>query len=428
MSFISKWFKPSINQLKAKGDAEGLAIAFQDLLKSDSSNDWQKSIEIIGYLNDLSDSRGIKFLPVFFKALFSKKNATPADYRRLGFAALKTVGNKGDTGYNAVLNEIGGMLDTMIDYLVQLELAASMLTQIDSHVQNKAVLKELRKEINSILTNPERIQRESDELLNVQNLVKSSTPVISTDDIQKKMTVLEDAYLVQKDEILEKSVNEALDFVVAKGEAGINVLLERLYKDIKMSGVSIEVFFGGDLAWNEWLRKRAIVYAFGRAQVRKVVPQLISLVEAKSRVQQFYEILQPAAAKSLGEIGDKQAIQPLCNCLRNDDVSNETKRAIGESLEKLEGKPVLDATIIIAKADKMDKKSNGEEVIQLLAQIDSSMFDSLTAQQKYYVWYMRGMVYKFSGDKVKAIDCFQTSLKYFNTPDAMAHSHLAELK
>jgi len=118
----------------------------------------------------------------------------------------------------------------------------------------------------------------------------------------------------------------------------------------------------------------------------------------------------------------------LHKCLRNDDVSNETKRAIGEALEKLEGQPVLDPTLIIAKADKMNKEANGEEVLQLLAQIDSSMFDSLTELQKYYTWYMRGLVYKLRGDKVKAIDYLQMSLTYFNTPEAMAHKHLAELK
>ena len=258
-------------------------------------------------------------------------------------------------------------------------------------------------------------------------IVKSSAQNIRTGDIQKALAVLEDAYLVRHDEDLEKRVSNALDDVAAMGQIGINALLERLYKDMKMSGSRVDVFFGGDLAWNEWLKKRTIVYAFGGARTGSVVPNLLSLLGAKSRVQQFYEILQPAAARALGEIGDKQAIDPLRQCLRNDDVSNDTKRAIGEALEKLEGKPVLDATLIVAKADKMNKKANGEEVLQLLAQIDSSMFDSLTEAQKYYVWYMRGLVYKLREDKVKAIDCFQTSLKYFNAPEAVAHQHLAEL-
>jgi len=42
--------------------------------------------------------------------------------------------------------------------------------------------------------------------------------------------------------------------------------------------------------------------------------------------------------------------------LRNDDVSNKTKRAIGEALEQLEGQPVLDPALIIAKADNMIRK------------------------------------------------------------------------
>ena len=76
----------------------------------------------------------------------------------------------------------------------------------------------------------------------------------------------------------------------------------------------------------------------------------------------------------------------------------------------------------------MNKKEDGEDVLKLLAQIDSSMFDTLTKDQKYYVWYLRGLVYKWRGDKSKAIDCFQTSLNYYNASDAMAHRHLAELK
>jgi len=71
-----------------------------------------------------------------------------------------------------------------------------------------------------------------------------------TDDIPKSLAVLENAYLVRHDEDLEKRVKDALDGVSATGEAGINVLLERLYRDMQITGSHLQVQFGGDLAWN----------------------------------------------------------------------------------------------------------------------------------------------------------------------------------
>ena len=84
--------------------------------------------------------------------------------------------------------------------------------------------------------------------------------------------------------------------------------------------------------------------------------------------------------------------------------------------------------LIVARADKMSKRDQGDEVLQTLAQLDNSLFNSLNPMQKYYVWYMRGMVYKFKGDKPNAIKCFKTSLKYFDGPTAVSHMELRELK
>ena len=248
-------------------------------------------------------------------------------------------------------------------------------------------------------------------------------------NFQQALDVLENAYLGMHDEDLLRNIGGALDYIVAQGEKGINALMDSLYKNMNISGSSIEISFGGDQVWNEWLKKREIVLVFGRAKIRSVVPQLILIVNASSRDNQFYKILQPAAVKSLGEIGDKLAIEPLRKCLHNNNINigSATKVDIGTALEKLEGKPLLDPTLIIAEAGTMNLKANGKKVIQLLSQIDNSMFNRLNAQDKYYMWYMRGMVYKFSGDIVKAINCFQTSLMYINTPDAVAHIELAEL-
>ena len=151
----------------------------------------------------------------------------------------------------------------------------------------------------------------------------------NTDDIPEALAILEGTYLVRHNEELNKRVNDALDLILAKGDIGIKVLLERLYRDMRLVGSNLQVMFGGDEAWNEWLKKRAIVEALGRARAKSAVPQLVPLVSAQRRVAQFSEILRPAVVRALGEIGDKRALEPLHNALRSDQVNQATKKATG---------------------------------------------------------------------------------------------------
>lgn len=251
-------------------------------------------------------------------------------------------------------------------------------------------------------------------------------PVPIIDNSQ--FAILDDAYLVRQDDELERKVRESLDHIASSGEEGIALLLARLQKDMGLMGNQLRVFFGGDLAWNEWLKKREIVRALARAHAVSSIPYLLELCGAVSSEQQFHTILQPACASALGEIGDARIVGKLKILLHGNEAGNETKRAIGEALEKLEGKPVPDPALIVAKADKMSKRDQGDEVLQTLAQLDNGLFDSLNNMQKYYVWYMRGMVYKFKGDKPAAIQCFETSLEYFDGPTAVSHMELRELR
>ena len=382
---------PDIQDMKAKRDVKGLINALGNKkVREDSA-------KALGELKD----------PLAVEPLIAVAVLKDHDYSLYGLRiiAVKALGNIGDSR----------AVETLISLLYESGISSVVEDELEK-IGGPNVEEALAKYKN--WKSSEQLKGES----------KMNFQPVLTEDIRKALAVLEDAHELPYNEELEKRVNDALDSIAANGEVGIKVLLERLYRDMRMSGSNVDVPSWGDFAWNEWLKQKAIVYALGRAKAKSVVPQLISLLGATSKDQQFYEILQPAAAKALGEIGDKHAIEPLRNCLRNDDVSNKTKRAIGEALEQLEGQPVLDPALIIAKADNMNKKEDGEDVLKLLAQIDSSMFDTLTKDQKYYVWYLRGLVYKWRGDKSKAIDCFQTSLNYYNASDAMAHRHLAELK
>jgi hypothetical protein len=154
-------------------------------------------------------------------------------------------------------------------------------------------------------------------------------------NVQKALAVLEDAYLVRDNEKLEKNVNDALDLIAAKGDSGINVLLGRLYRDMRTDGPALVVKSLGDMAWNEWLKKRCIVDALGRARAQSAIERLIPLLHARSTDSQFNSILQPAVANTLGAIGDKRAIEALRKALDDPSTRPMTKRAAANALVKL---------------------------------------------------------------------------------------------
>lgn len=161
MSFLSKWFKSSdkqpklsIKKLVANGDVDGLFKVLQDRLKTKSLHDLQETIVIIRHLKDLSDRRGIESLPAVFNALFSCKEANPSDRHRLGLEALQSVDNTGDASHIEALKNVEAMLDGVADFMIQMETAAPTLIHLDDHKQSKAIVKELRKEITTILAKP----------------------------------------------------------------------------------------------------------------------------------------------------------------------------------------------------------------------------------------------------------------------------------
>jgi hypothetical protein len=117
--------------------------------------------------------------------------------------------------------------------------------------------------------------------------------------IRQAMAILDDAYLVRSDEELEKRVDTALDHIAGFGGAGIEALLERVFRDMTLDGNHLRVRFGGDMAWNEWLKKRAAVEALLRARATAALPRLTALAGADCSAGQFHDILRPVLARAV---------------------------------------------------------------------------------------------------------------------------------
>jgi tetratricopeptide (TPR) repeat protein len=124
------------------------------------------------------------------------------------------------------------------------------------------------------------------------------TGVTKTPDFSE----LEGAYLVRSDPELEKRVNDSLDAIAAQGERGTKALVERLYKDMTLQGNTLVVKNYGEYSWNEWMKRRMIVEALGRAKATNTADALSPLVSARCAEGQFREILQPAVARALAEM------------------------------------------------------------------------------------------------------------------------------
>lgn len=154
----------------------------------------------------------------------------------------------------------------------------------------------------------------------------SSPPVASLD-------LLEDAYLVRHDPALQERVSAALD-QVARSQGGASALLARLSQTVTVSAGKARVADHGDMTWNELLKVREIVRALGRAKSTDSVPVLAALLQADCDYGQFLEIVQPALARALGEIGTTEALATLKGALTRSNVPVDTTRAIQEALDR----------------------------------------------------------------------------------------------
>lgn len=113
------------------------------------------------------------------------------------------------------------------------------------------------------------------------------------------MKVLNDAYLVRRDQDLEKKVAQALDSIHA-GENGLKTLLDRLCDGVSIRGGHIQLANWGDMAWNELLKKREIVRCLQRAKDGRAAERLKDLLQAECSDGQWLEIVRPVLAEAIG--------------------------------------------------------------------------------------------------------------------------------
>jgi len=200
-----------------------------------------------------------------------------------------------------------------------------------------------------------------------------SLPSALTDDVKKALAILDDAHLTRGDEELQKCVDEVLDSVSATGQSGIAVLLERLYRDMKVVGSELRVGFSGDSAWDEWLKKKSVANALGRSRAEEIIQPLGLLLTANSGIDQFYNILQPAVIGAIVDVGGKSAIEALRHALDGGNIYGSMKRVIGEALVILEGgEPPSSANARdksgVTALHRAAKEGRGDVVQDLLAQ------------------------------------------------------------
>jgi hypothetical protein len=172
--------------------------------------------------------------------------------------------------------------------------------------------------------------------------------------------VLDGAYLGGYNEDLEKTVISSIDQIAAKGEVGITALVDRLNKDLSLSGNRLVSKNFGDLSLSEWIKRRMVVEALQRAKAKAAVPSLLTLLNAQcSEPQYYYDLLQRAIVNALGDIdvnafGDienAQAISALIE-LKNKTHDDDTKTAISKALDKL-----IPSRIVGAESSRIAKIS-----------------------------------------------------------------------
>jgi hypothetical protein len=134
---------------------------------------------------------------------------------------------------------------------------------------------------------------------------------MDTKKVQSNMDILNNAYLVRVNPELDEQVREALAAILATGEDGISILVDRLYEGVSISGGSIRLKNWGDMTWNEFLIKREIIRALQKGRAKSASGRLEALLNADCQVGQWSEIVVPALRSALGTLGSSdEAEQP----------------------------------------------------------------------------------------------------------------------
>lgn len=143
---------------------------------------------------------------------------------------------------------------------------------------------------------------------------------MDTKKMQRNMDILNNAYLVRQNTELEIKVKGALAAILAVGEEGISILVDRLYEGVSISGRSIQLKNWGDLTWNEFLIKREIIRALQNGRAVSASGRLEALLNADCRVGQWSEIVVPALRSAL-------------KTLRSSDEAEQTAQSQGKIAE-----------------------------------------------------------------------------------------------
>ena len=123
-----------------------------------------------------------------------------------------------------------------------------------------------------------------------------------------------DAYLVHHDPKVLEAVAKALAEVHAS-PGGLTTLLDRLSEGVVLDGGRIQLADWGNITWNELLKKREVIRCLQRAKDGSAVGDLGALLQAECSHGQWADIIQPAIARALSDIGTKEAVQALKDAL-----------------------------------------------------------------------------------------------------------------
>lgn len=114
-------------------------------------------------------------------------------------------------------------------------------------------------------------------------------------------STLDQAYLVRHDEALAAQVDASLDSIASSGAEGIELLVRRLFRDLKIEGRRLIAPEWGDMAWNRWLQLAAVAGAISRTGNPTAIALLLPLSEVNDADSQFFELLQPAVDKAISK-------------------------------------------------------------------------------------------------------------------------------
>lgn len=257
-----------------------------------------------------------------------------------------------------------------------------------------------------------------------QSPLPGNAPAAEHINVTALLPVLEDAYLPVHNPALIEKVNRELDAMAARGAVGVEILLRRLHQGFEISGREILVGFTGDMAWNEWKKKEAIVRALGRAKNPAAVKDLGRLLVSTCSIGMFYDLVIPAIIDALADTDGEEALDFLQQAAVSETLDPGNLQYLKHKLEAVDSQP----------ADMEERDENGrtalhraaydgktEEVEQLIAQ--GARVDARDKDDKTPLFLAAGdghldicKLLLQHGADIEAIGCVFTDRRYYYPP------------